>query len=815
MSSDRSKITKASELTAASLRTVAKTISAQQLSRLTLPEIEAVVQMVSKIMPAGNVPGMILSGLARLPGRRIPVQKLQQDVNALFSGVEQILDKAVYGAFFAGPAAILWGYQNLLKLAGKDLEAAFPEGAWQFYVDYALREDTARHTNETHGFDTLLKEHAIQVNKVDRLTAWVMSSVHCLYQYHALLENEWYERTAISLLEKTLREAGVDIEPAKRIQREWEVKRPFRREEDGAQYDYPAYRRLKFAEFIHKKIADLAKSLQESWELALENALQQGQSGLTAYQKQMSILAYLEPGPYGETRVPFTLADAKIGIIHHDSYYLLPVCDEAGNLLDVMTARAQIAALLDSPFVAPSQISSLAKIKRSALAGLRSKLDPVLVNDLDNLKFAPILISTDIRSRALPLSELRQCERGVGSHALTVFDTGETFVFDQSHIFFDGAWGTALSEIMTNEALSWAQYLSLLPAPTPTSMRLYTTLSLQLSAADLELVQQAPHVMSESSAESDEVALKACLTLRKDFKQRNERIDLTINDLLVLYRAIHAATYTPSPQLLEEIQKLSATQPEVSSAVRQLVEEGSRTSPAILIPMDASLKTPRDRVYPMNVEVPITDLNLLALHAQTLNLLDAYNKASSSERGVIFSSFNTMQKAYLSTLAGFGTYLARAKEMAAQGESTAAGAIKLMAHLPQPIQRLLDKIPERFEVLNNIIKGREVISNVGAVPRTSTLTRFMTAKDDNTQKQLAWGIITDGNSVMRIHLRDFRPHVQSLLAIGRKDLATLITEDYLNAYARGFNAYIRELTSITTASRETLGKSKLKRHAAS
>ena len=121
MSSDRSKITKASEMTAASLRTVAKTISAQQLSRLTLPEIEAVVQMVSKIMPAGNVPGMILSGLARLPGRRIPVQKLQQDVNALFSGVEQILDKAVYGAFFAGPAAILWGYQTCLSWQARTL----------------------------------------------------------------------------------------------------------------------------------------------------------------------------------------------------------------------------------------------------------------------------------------------------------------------------------------------------------------------------------------------------------------------------------------------------------------------------------------------------------------------------------------------------------------------------------------------------------------------------------------------------------------------------------------------------------------------
>src|SRR5690606_158770 len=96
------------EMTAKDLRTVAKNISSQQLSRLTLPEVEAVVQLVSKIMPAGNVPGMILSGLARLPGRKIPVQKLKQDVNALFSGVEQVLDQAVYGAFFAGPAAVLW-----------------------------------------------------------------------------------------------------------------------------------------------------------------------------------------------------------------------------------------------------------------------------------------------------------------------------------------------------------------------------------------------------------------------------------------------------------------------------------------------------------------------------------------------------------------------------------------------------------------------------------------------------------------------------------------------------------------------------------
>lgn len=804
MSTDSASVKKASELTAASLRTVVKNISVQQLSKLTLPEIESVVQLISRIIPAGNVPGMILSGLVRLPGRRIPAQKLHQDVTALFSGVEQILDQAVYATFFAGPAAVLWGYQHLMKLAGKDPETAFPEGMWQFYAEYALREDSARHTNETHGFDTALKEHEISLDQVDRLTAWFMASVSCLQQYPALLENEWRERVSISLLEKTMREAGMETQKPKRILREWEMKRPYRRDEAGALYAYPEYRRMKFDEFLRSKTETTPEPVLKEWKESL--LLAEGLE-LAAYQKQLSILASLEPGLYGESREPYNLTDARIGIIHKDSYYLLPVCDETGNLLDVNTARAQIAALLSSQLVAPSQISSLARIKRSSLAGLRSKLSPELTSDLDNLKFAPILLSTDVRDRHLPLSELRQAERGVGSQALTIFDTGETFVFDQSHIFFDGAWGTALSEIMTNEALSWARYLNLLPPAVPASFRLFTSLTLQLSPADLVLVDQAPHILPEVGAESDKVDIKACLTLRKGFKQRSENtIDLTVNDLLVLYRAIHAATYVPSKRLSDEIQKLSATKPDLAASLRQLVEEGSRTNPSILIPMDATLKSPRDRVYPMSIEVPLAELNLLAMHEQTLRMLNAYENASGNDRAVLFENFNSLQRVYLAVLQGLGTYFSRAKDVAAQGENTAAGAIKLLAHLPLPIQRLLDKIPERFEVLNNLIKGREVISNVGAVVSSSTLTRFMTAKDDNNQKQLAWGIITDANNVLRIHLRDFRPHVKTLYASGRRDLALLITQDYLDNYAEGFNRYIRGLLRITATSWKAMPK---------
>ena len=802
MSDKKQNYQRASQLTAKDLRTVAKTISVQQLSRLSLPEVEAVVDLIAKVVPAGNVPGMILSGLARLPGRRIPIQKMQQDVNALFSGVEQIMDQAVYGAIFAGPAAIIWGYQNLLRLAGKDPETAFPEGVWQFYAGYALREDTARHTNETHGFDTLLHQHNIRLNAVDRLTAWLMSAVTCLHQYNALLETEWRERVSISTLEES------SSTRAKRLHRSWQMKLPYRREEDAAELDYPAYRQFKFEQFLKKNLESLPASDHEKWRAKLKLLTNRD---LDAYQRQMSILAYLEPGIYGETRIPFNLSEAQIGVIHRDSYYLFPVCEQgSAKPLGVMTVRAQIAALLGSPFSSPSQIASLARVKRAVLPGLRNKLNPMLINDLDNLRFPPILISADVRSRSLPLSELRQAERGIGSHALTIFDTGETIIFDQSHIFFDGAWGTALSEIMTNEALSWARYLSMLPSPTPAATRIYTSLTLQLHPADIDLAQQAPHISAEAGAETDKVNLKDCVALRRQFKQRNDLLQLTINDLLVLYRAIHAATYKPSQKLLAEINNLSATKPEVAASIRQLVEEASRTNPAILIPMDASLKHPRERVYPLNLEVPLAELNLLGLHAQTMKLLAAY-EASTEDRAAMYSGFDHVQRLYLACIAGVGAILGKAKEVAIQGESASVGAIKLLAHLPSPLQHILDKIPERIGLLNNLVKGREIFSNVGAVVPTSTLTRFSTAKDDSAQKQLAWGVMTDAKGIMHITLRDFRPHVATLLSAGRKDLANLMAQDYLDAYADGLNAYVRDLSRITLASRETLPTSKTRK----
>ncbi len=801
MSLSRSYIA-ASVNTSEDLKTIAQSVALRDLSRLSLPEIEKISRLVGQIVPAGNVPGVILSGLARLPGRTPPSSDVRRDIGLLFRGVEKMLDKAVYTAFFAGPAAVIWGYQNLLRLAGKDPGASFPEGTWQFYVDYALREDTARHANETHGFDTLLRQHHVHLSPVDRITAWVMAAIHCLHQYDDLLANEWRERVYTTLLADIAKDEP-GLAPYAHLYLEWQRQRPYKRSADAAPADdYPCYRRKKFDRFLAEATRELPMAIRDRWEGAIRNA---EKADLPAYQRQMSLLSYLDPGEYGETRTPLPLERAHVGLIYRGRYYLIPAClPGTSRPADLQAVRAQIAALLHGPVEQPpAQLVALATCRRAALSGWRTRVDPLQVQELDRLRLAPVWLNCDPRPVELPLATIRQAERGVGDHALTIFDTGETFVFDQSHIYFDGGWGAALAEILTNEALSWAVYLRDLPPAQPGGARPYS-LRFQFQPGELESVRGAPQVTPEAAAESETVNLKAILRLRKLFKRRSDLLGLTVNDLLVLYRAVHSVTYRPDPGLLAALQALAA-EPATQAAAKQalaVLETAGETHPAILIPVDASQRDPRQRLYPMTFDVPLGELDFLGLHQRALELLDAY-KSASGDRTQLYARFDELQRTYLSTLAGFGEVMGKAKRVAIAGESASVGTIKLLAHLPVPLQRLLDQVPEKIDLLNDIIKGREVFSNVGAVAPASTLTRFITAKDDNEKKTLAWGVITDASGVMRISLRDFRPHVSRLHAIGRQDLAGRIAQDYLESYAHGLNAYIQDLRLITISSRET------------
>jgi hypothetical protein len=549
-------------------------------------------------------------------------------------------------------------------------------------------------------------------------------------------------------------------------------------------------------------MADLAEPLRRQWQERINQAEEQD---LPAYLQQMSILAYLEPDENGETRTPFPLQKANIGIIQQGRYYLIPAClARSEQPPEITEIRAQIATLMAYPAnVLPAQLATLAEIKRASLAALRKKMSQALVKDLELLRLAPILINCDAQPAQAPLVEIRQAERGVGDHALTIFDTGKTLIFDQSHIFFDGAWGAALAEIMTNEALSWAVYLNTLPQQQLRQARPFA-LSLKLEAPDQALVQNAPRITPEANAETEAIHLKAMLRLRRLFKQRNDLIQLTINDLLILYRAIHAAVYEPDPDLVAALKalNLNGSTKGAAAAALQAINASRQTNPAIVIPVDASYRNPRDRLYPITFEVPLRDLDLLNLHEQAMRSLTGY-KDGSGNRATLYTEFDKLQREYLAKLAAFGMVMNRAKEIAVMGESASVGAIKMLAHIPTPLQRMLETIPNRFDLLNDLIRGREVFSNVGAVAPTSTLTRFLTAKDDNEKKSLAWGVITDAGGVMRISLRDFRPHVGLLQKAGQGDLATQMVQDYLNSYAEGLNQYIRDLQVITESSRET------------
>lgn len=794
----------ATERTVDELRTIAHSLDMRELSEISLPQIEAVAELVRKISPTSDARSLIRSGLGRLPQRRptLPTSTTS-DLQLWLQNLDRLLDKAVYGTFFVAPATVLWGYQHLLKLLGRQLEDAFPEGYWQFYVNYALREDTARHAHETHGFDTILKRHNLQLSAVDRLTAWLMAGIYGIHTYDKLLQNEWRERVYTS----TLRNLASGTPYAGRmasLYRHWERERPYRRGPDVLPgQDYAAYRRAKFDAFIENALTHLPEELRRSWVFAVRDAKERE---LPAYLRQMSLLSYLRSDVYGEERLPIQLDEAHIGVIHQQRYYLIPVCQpDTLKPADVMTVRAQAAAILqqDKPIAPAANLTQWATAKRASIPHLRHQMLPETLAELDTLHHAPILLNLDQRPFYLELAELRQAERGTGCHAMTIFNTGESFIFDLSHIFFDGTWGAALAEIMTNEATAWAVYLNTLPNILPPTAA-PRALHLHFTAAEQAALNATPSVSREASAETESINLQNLLALRRIFKLRNDLIQLTVNDLLVLYRAIHAFTYRPDPHLVQELRHLledERTRPAAEQALAVL-DHTHAVNPSSLIPVDASQQDPRDRVHPMTFQVPIHELHVLELHEQVVSALNHYKQAT-YDRDEAYQEFDHLQRTYLAALAGCGVVFSRAKEIAALGESNSVGTIKLLAHLPVPLQRLLDKIPSRFDVLNDLIKGREVFSNIGVVASNSSLLRFMSAKDDNEGKTLAWGVLTDAEGMMRITLRDFRPHVQLLTAVGRADLATRLVQDYLNAYASGLNDYVRDLRRVTMASRET------------
>jgi len=768
--------------TVARLRQVFTDPQIRGLSRLPLPEIERISEEIAQTVPAGNVPGMILNALAKLDKREISPGESQKYIQLLFRGIQTTVGRMVYSALFVPPAAVIHGYQQLLRLSGKDMNAAFPDGTWQFYLEFALREDSARHTNETTGFHTQMPH----LRPEDTLAAWLMTCVQFLKLLPNILENEWRER----VLTKILVEVGKGRVPED-IYNRWEKIRPFGRDKITEE-DFSQYRKKKFDEFIVPYIRSLDEVAKRELAIGFKTA---SETELASYQYQLSWLATLEPNGYNETRVHYPLEEAYIGVIRHGRYHLIPV-----NVLlrpqMAHTASQTILHIPPTPML-PMVDEVFVITPRPSHQLLYDQLDPATQKELAMLKRTPIIINWDERDSTQPLTWIRRGKRGFGDHPLTIFRTQDSFIFDQSHIFFDGAWGAAVSEMMTREAVNWGSYFNAVKPQSVLAPKLnIQSLSLKQNPQFTKMAQKS-RLSDETGVENHEVRLSAIQNLRQLLLQRlGARV--TVNDLMIIYRGFHALNYKPSEQMNYMLNLLRTNRdPRHKQAYKLALEQLEALAgknPAILLPIDASRHNPKERLFPTTFRNPMTDLHVM--HQRTLDLLRNYYMASQRNKMTAYQQFNDQRVHYLGIIGGLGALLARYREIALSGKSSSTAGIQMLAHVPPVLQKLLNVLPSRFDVLNEILKGEEVFSNLGRVAKGSSLRRFITAKDDNKQKTLAWGVITDDNNVIHLSLRDFRPHVTALHELDLYDFARYMTQDYLDSYAHGLNTFIAELIQI-------------------
>ncbi len=847
--------------------------------------------------------------------------------------LEFLATRGVYEAFITGPAAILTIFQ---KVRGKEADEAFPQGTWQFYTEFGLREDQARHANETLGYHRHIPADA---REVDAASSWVYQIINTYFEYDVLLENEWTERTLLRLADEVIEESIIerilerqgeqsnDLELFKnikeqfkegtltkeerqeirqrfkklkgqikkenieeverergeikrnlgleRIRSDWVKRRPYKRDPHVPDETYPKYRRREFLAYFNERVQNLTSLLidriwEEYYDLLADD--------LPGYQEQMSIMYALNPERYTEKREEIPLWKAKVGFISNGYYYLIDVCarDEEGNLLlfDLGrpeeqgtpivlvedeegrlwdTAGAQVTVNLKGEVeiegehrmfllrpISPQELKKrvteilhhsrqmelntsdldlmLVEAPRAEQERLRELLSARSQWELEQLRLAPIILNWDLQDLTQTLGDIRTNRRGIGDHALTIFRTDQSFVFDQSHIFFDAIWGMALSQIMTDGAIELYETFAQIPIVPPTGMLEKAGHQKQYSAYQL--------FMRSNPSFEEEVKVKAYRG-RQDVSVENRSVDLakinelrhllrpiginiTVNDILTLYRSIYDPIYAEvvaaglgvRRKLMSRLDGVLPSGPRKLEAVKLIddilmdmkVELGT-SNPSLLIPMDASFINPKERLFPTTFRNPFVEI--YTLYRQTRGLYEDLLVEYSEDTN---RAFIEKRKELCKHILGFAEYFGALKRMTMQGESFNTATIKMLAHLPPSMQSTLDMIPQKISALNEIIKGEEVFSNAGQVARGSSLSRFMSAKDDGETKKLIWGIMCDKDGQITISLRDFRKHVPIFIRIGGERLARMLAQDYLDRYARGLNSFVKEMIDIVNYS---------------
>lgn len=756
--------------------------SNEDLTRMNLDDITELANDVARVVPAGNVVRMVFSQLRSIGGRRVTDNDSRRMLSLLNQGMATFLDKATYMTFYTTPAMLISGYQLLLRASGKDPDETFPHGTWQYYLEFGLREDTARHACETNGFQQMLVRENPAVSEGDKLAAWISAVQFLLLHYLDFLQEEWYERALLRRLSGVLND--------NRIVSRWVARRPYGVPK-SYQKDYVSYRREVFSDFVR----ELLLSHMHYGEVDKTLSIWNNQETLTnedrkAYQEQMSLLAKLEPGSFNDVRVPLETSQAYIAVVWQQNYYMIPLTHNRVPL-DRQAIRVLAHAILSQPPADPAIVDDfLVGVPRSDQEHVRSLLPDEVRQQVEWLRHAPVVINWDEADVTQTLSQIRRGKRGIGDHALTLFRTAESVIFDQSHIFFDAIWGMATAEIVTNEAirnLRQMQGAAILARPGFSPHMVDLSMSLDRKIARYSVP------MLEVSAEVEIEIVDDINRLRRLLKQRSNDLHLTVNDILILYRSLYNQYYHPSESLARTLRRLSRVGAAERSLVRDvatMIEKTNQVSPAFLIPIDASVVNPRARIFPVTFcpRPPWTDIG--PHHETVWELLTQYRENGD------WRPFADQRTRYLEMLRMFGTLMNRYKEIALEGKTVSIATLKLLSGVPKRLQAMLRNIPDKIDILNDMLKGTEVFSNVGMVAETSSLTRFITAKDDNQKKELCWGVMTRADGTMVISLRDFRPEVTALGEMGALDVAQMITQDFLDGYARGLHNFVYELTEI-------------------
>jgi hypothetical protein len=728
------------------------------------------------------------------------------------------------------------------RLAGKP--RVYPEGMWQDYLHWGLREDLGHFTNETIGYH---QQRPPQATPLDDLTAWVMTVIQFVWGYEELMGVIWDEWTMLRLVLGAAEEAGLqDEEMFQRLIRQWEIQRPYAAPLNGT---YADVRWAKFYAFYRRTIDALPERYQEEVSRRYKEI---AATRRRAFQSQMSLLARLIPGRYRDARQRIPLWDARIGLVLNGRYYLIhvathnehgepivygpggtswPLRFQHGRPVDPDGERLrldgdQFYRVRDNQWVgyldmAPASYVEwqlreilngetagkvwpednavdvlLAETPRRFQTRLRGLLSPATRQALDALSYASVILNWDEKSRDRSLAELRRTHRGVGDHALTIIRTADSIIFDMSHMFFDGTWSVAMAEVLTSAAVQWCRrIIEITPseAPPPGTLHLEPT---HAFVKDAQAHRQPPEI----SAETTIFDISVLFNLRQMLAQTGTR--LTINDLLIITRLFHTAHYTPKPAVRTQIEEFKARartpqEKQVATAIDRSLKRGRVTNPALLIPVDASLGDPQAWLYPI-VFRNLSD-GLVWVWDETWEAYQTYRRIEppdTPEGIAALEVFGRRRAKLISELRGFSYFLAANKAVGQRGHSSTVAMSELLVGLPDWLQHLFNRLPENLVPLNEIIKGDEVYSNVGRVAERSSLTRFMTAKDDGNTKDLAWGIMTDDNGRMMVTMRDFRPHVRPLIEAGYIDLARSMAQDYVVSYTEDLIGLVARLTAM-------------------